>query len=60
MKKSKTTAIGRPQLSDEPTRRSSITMPVSYWLWLESQDRNTSAAVRALVEQAMEAEAKCN
>jgi hypothetical protein len=51
--------VGRPALSeDEPTVIVSVTMPESYRTWLHSQNRSTSAAVRALIEAAMEAKAK--
>jgi len=43
---------GRPPLSDtEPTRKATISMPESYWAFLESRSRNTSAAVRELIER---------
>ena len=47
--------VGRPPLSDEEsTRRASISMPVSYWEWLERRpERTTSAAIRALIEAEM-------
>ena len=43
----------RPRLSDEETVRVTATVPKSYLVWLQKQDRNTSAAVRALIEAAM-------
>ena len=46
---------GRPPLyRGEPVKPKTISMPISYWEWLEAKGRNTSAAVRELIEAEME------
>ena len=48
-------AKGRPPLyQGEPVKPKTISMPISYWEWLEGKGRNTSAAVRELIEAEME------